>query len=252
MTVSIQTPASEAPAERPVEQTAQQTQHAPEATAQAQQPAQRPTTEERPSWLPEKFKTGEDLARSYAELESRLGQQTAQQAQQVEQQAQTAGVNIDAFNEEYARLGGRLSEESYATLAKAGFTRAVVDNYIAGQEAIAAADIAAVYAEVGGEQEFQKVQSWAKANLPRSALEAFNDVVNTGSRDALILAISGLQAKYVAANGREPKLVNGIPGSTVEGYRSRNEIIEAMRDPRYRKDEAYRADVTARLEVTPF
>ena len=30
-------------------------------------------TEERPEWLPEKYKTGEDLAKAYKELESKLG-----------------------------------------------------------------------------------------------------------------------------------------------------------------------------------
>ena len=30
-------------------------------------------TDERPEWLPEKYKTGEDLAKAYKELESKLG-----------------------------------------------------------------------------------------------------------------------------------------------------------------------------------
>ena len=30
-------------------------------------------TEERPEWLPEKYKTGEDLAKAYSELSSKLG-----------------------------------------------------------------------------------------------------------------------------------------------------------------------------------
>ncbi len=32
-----------------------------------------PKTEQRPEWLPEKYKTGEDLAKAYKELESKLG-----------------------------------------------------------------------------------------------------------------------------------------------------------------------------------
>ena len=30
-------------------------------------------TSEKPEWLPEKYKTGEDLAKAYKELESKLG-----------------------------------------------------------------------------------------------------------------------------------------------------------------------------------
>jgi len=34
------------------------------------------TAEERPEWLPQKFKTGEDLAKSYGELEKKIGAYT--------------------------------------------------------------------------------------------------------------------------------------------------------------------------------
>ena len=262
MTVSVTIPSGEAPAVNPNQPAA------PEVTT-TETGAVRPeaAAPTRPDNVPEKFWDAEKgsirtdaLLTSYTELEGRLGSApaasqspatTPAQEAQVQQTLQANGLDIASFNAEYNANGG-LSPESYAKLAAAGLDRNFVDSYIAGQEAIASADIQAVYAEVGGEAEFQKVQTWAKANLPPSTLKAFNNIVDTGDRDSLIMAISGLQAKYVAANGKEPKLVNGMPGSAVDGYRSKAEIVAAMGDPRYRKDEAYRADVAARMAVTPF
>ena len=35
-------------------------------------------------------------------------------------------------------------------------------------------------------------------------------------------------------------------------YETKNEMISAMRDPRYKKDEAFRAGVSARVAITDF
>jgi hypothetical protein len=41
-------------------------------------------TQERPEWLPEKFKSAEDMAQAYAELEKRMGQ-GAKEVEETEQ-----------------------------------------------------------------------------------------------------------------------------------------------------------------------
>jgi len=219
---------------------------------------------ERPSWLPEKFNSPEDLAKSYAELESKLGQ--SQQPNNpapanpapASEQAVTdgltrAGLNIADFQAEYDKNGGKLSDDSYAKLQQAGYSRDFVNDYIRGQEALAEKQAEEVFKEVGGAKEFAKVTAWAKANLPRAELDAFNRVIDTAPVDALRFAVLGLHSKYVAANGREPRLINGSePGNATAGFASRHEMVEAMRDPRYKKDEAYRAQVTQRLGASTF
>ena len=229
-------------------------------TPASSQQAPTSTSNERPSWLPEKFESGEALAKAYSELEARFTQtqQHQQKApvapavseQQAMQQLQSQGLDLNSFQQEYAANGGKLSEASYAKLEQAGFSRQFVDDYIRGQEAIAQQEINAVYAEVGGEAEFQKVAAWARSNLPAHEVAAFNSIVESASVEALRLAVAGLHAKYVAANGQEPRLVNGQAASSVQGFASRYEMIEAMRDPRYRKDEAYREMVTQKLATS--
>lgn len=213
---------------------------------------------QRPEWLPEKFNSPEDLAKAYSELESKLGSQSQQPTpaapavseEQLGQDLQTKGLDINAFQQEYDANGGKLSEESYAKLAQAGYSREFVNDYIRGQEALAAQESEAIFKEVGGEAEFKKVAAWARANLPAHEVEAFNRIIESAPVDALRFAVLGLHSKYVAANGQEPRLVNGQPGANVEGFASRAQMVEAMRDPRYRKDEAYRAEVQQKLAVS--
>ena len=226
--------------------------------APASNPSANPApSNERPEWLPEKFESPEALAKAYGELESKLGSQQQQQQpapvteQQATQQLQSAGLDMGEFQKEFSQ-NGSLSEDSYAKLAQAGFSKDFVNDFIRGQEALAEQEANTVFAEVGGQQEFQKVAAWARANLPAAELESFNKIVETAPVDVLRFAVLGLHSKYVSANGQEPRLVNGQPGHGVEGFQSRHEMVEAMRDPRYRKDEAYREQVTRRLAVSNF
>jgi hypothetical protein len=223
----------------------------PDAPAPAQE-----QTNERPAWLPEKFSTPEDFAKSYRELETKLGSANAPapapvSEQKVAETLQANGLDMAAYNAEFNR-DGKLSEKSYAELDKAGLNRQFVDDYIRGQEAVAAQEIAAVHETVGGPAEFAKIQTWARANLSAGELADFNEIVDVAPVSVLKLAIGGLQARYVAANGQEPRLVNGDPGNSILAFRSRHEMVEAMSNPKYRKDPAYRADIEARLAVTDF
>jgi hypothetical protein len=65
------------------------------------------------------------------------------------------------------------------------------------------------------------------------------------------LAAKGLRASYLDSVGSEGatyggKSVGGNEGGDV--YRSNNELTQAMKDPRYDKDHAYREDVRKKLE----
>src|SRR3954468_23088707 len=105
------------------------------------------------------------LARSYQELEGRFTQKNQQQQQppqntpapeQKQEQANqelaqglaNAGVSINDFQAEYAR-DGKLSDESYAKLAKAGYPRQFVDDHIRGQEALFERQAKEIFDSVG-------------------------------------------------------------------------------------------------------
>ena len=60
----------------------------------------------------------------------------------------------------------------------------------------------------------QTLLNWAKTNLPQDQINAFDEVVDTGSVQAIQLAVSGLKAEYDNANGVEGRMVTGKAPTT--------------------------------------
>lgn len=216
-------------------------------------------SQDRPEWLPEKFKSVEDMAKAYAELESKLGapkdpapDQTPDPAVATQEDAQNAlsqkGLDLTEFSNEFSAKG-ELSPESYEKLSKFGFDKNLVDQYIQGQRALADGFASTVKSEVGGDEKYSEIVQWAQANMTPSEIEAFNKAVDSGNKDQARLAVKGLKASYESANGREPNLMSGGVKGGVEGdtFESTAQLTKAMADPRYREDPAYRAKVQAKL-----
>ena len=244
-----------------------------QSAAPAQAPAQPPQQEqpqepERPSWLPEKFTSPEALAAAYGELEKKLSGKSEAPAQTPQQAAEAAnlpdpstisegdatfvlaqrGLDASQIADEYLS-NGKLSDETYARLEKSGLPRPFVDGWIEGREAQAEQHRQRLYAEVGGEQTFSEVQSWAKANLSPQAIKAYNDAVSQGNVEVMALAMRGLHSRYIAAQGSRPELLGGDASPAGDGFASQADVVAAMRDPRYSKDPAYRAEVERKLSA---
>jgi len=217
--------------------------------------------ETRPEWLPEKFKSPEDMAKAYGELETKLGQSEPKQEEvketkkddlsidNAEKAVENAGLNMDTLQQEYNE-SGQLNDKSYEALAKVGIPKDYVDAFIKGQEAIATQTANTLKQEVGGDEAYKNMMTWASENLNEAEINAYNRTVNGKDIEATKLAIAGLNAKYKNAEGIEPSLARGDRPSTsnATGYRSWAEVTAAMSDPRYSKDVAYQADVQAKLK----
>lgn len=247
----------------------------PAAVAPAPAAAPAPSAPERPAGLPEKFKSVEDMVKSYAELEKKLsaGNPPAPAAAPGAPTAPAAGnppaagdapagspaaaaaaltaEGIQTYVEEFAKSGA-LSEASYASLAAKGLPKDIVDSYISGQKAAADRALDNVMSAVGGKDTWAKVAKWAGENLPAAEIEAFNKIATGGDVEAAKLAAQGLRAKHVAAVGSPPaKILGGhLPthANNVQPFSSQQEMIDAMRDPRYKSgDPAYHKVVEDRL-----
>lgn len=230
-------------------------------------------TEERPEALPEKFKSVEDLAKAYSELEKKLGQpkQTeevkedeskqsdSKEASEVEKEGEKSENQTEApkthdlskFSEEWAEKG-ELSETSYEELQKLGYPKEFVDTYIEGFQALQDRQVGEVYKTVGGEDNYKSMIEWASANLSKEEVESYDNIITGNDPSQTKLAVKGLWAQYTEANGKQPKLIGGSQSSTssVTPFRSTAEVVKAMSDPRYSTDPAYRKDVEKRLEFS--
>ena len=127
--------------------------------------------------------------------------------------------------------------------------RAIVDQYIEGQKAVVGNDMAMYMQTAGGEENYQAMVAWASTTLPPAEIAAINTQLDSTDRTAVTFAITGLKAKYEAANGKQPSILTGNSGgvSSVAGFKSVAEMTAAMADPRYKKDPAYREAVKARI-----
>ena len=216
------------------------------------------TQESRPDWLPEKFKSPEDLSKAYGELEKQFTQsrQEATQTEEKPVEAETnteareavenVGLDFDSMQQEFADKG-ELSEETYKDLEAKGIPKEMVDAYVEGQQAKADAYSNELYQFAGGEEAYQEMSQWASENLSDSEVEAFNGAITSGNQSQARLAIDGLVSRYRDNGGAEPTLVGGKASASVDTYNSWAQVTKDMGTPEYKKDPAFRDAVQQKL-----
>ena len=215
-------------------------------------------SEERPAWLPEKFESAEAMAEAYAALEAEYtkSRQDDEGGEESDDStvSSTEPMEVGAFSQYTAEFTdtGDLSEESRQQLVDThGLPREMVDGYVEGQKALLNEYYNAVYDSVGGEDQYNQMLEWASESLPEGEQEAFNNAVVHGSRDEMMFAVKSLASRWSAEGGQSntKPLIQGDTGfmGASGAFRSLSELTEAMKDPRYQKDPAYRQDVENRL-----
>jgi len=223
----------------------------------SEKPVEENVTQSKPEGLPEKFKSVEDLAKSYQELEKKLGDSQPKETEIskdinsdldiAEKAVETAGLNMDTLASEYAEKG-ELDVKSYEALEKAGIPKDYVNQFIEGQKAIADQQATSIKNMVGGADAYTEMSNWAAENMSEEEKTAYNTAVNSKDLETAKLAVVGLKAKFERANGNEPNLLEGKGTVSGEkGYASWAEVTRAMGDERYSKDPAYQALVKEKL-----
>ena len=167
---------------------------------------------------------------------------------------------ITDASKEYFDNGNKLSPETlakFSSLSSQDLIKAYMEvsqNPEFQQQAAPPADITEsqinqIKNSAGGEKAYANIVNWAKTNLPQDQINAFDEVVNTGSVQAIQLAVSGLKAEYDNANGVEGRMVTGKTApNNGDVFRSQAELVRAMSDARYDNDPAYRQDVIEKLD----
>jgi len=216
---------------------------------------------EYPTYIPEKYRQGTideahaAMAAGHAELESKLGSPEGEDDGEGEdddagaESGAEGEFSLEEVEAEYISADGEISEATYAAAEKAGMSRAVVDSYIAGQQAIANQLVSRVHEAAGGEENYTSMLTWATNNWSEAEVSAFDAVMETGNETQINLTVRGLKAAFEADNGKAPNLTKGDSGSpTPDGaFQSKAEMTAAMKDPRYKTDPAYRDSVARKL-----
>ena len=214
-----------------------------------------------------KYKSAQELEKAYMELQSKLGEQEDKSETEVAEKEpedkptlSEGATLITSATDEYYANGNQLTPETlqkFSSMSSQDLIKAYMEvqqlpEYQQAQQTpveISESQVNQIKNAAGGEAAYANIINWAKSNLEAEQINAFDDVVNTGSVQAINLAVAGLKAQYDNANGVEGRMVTGkAPTNSGDVFRSQQELVAAMNDPRYDRDPAYRQDVIEKLD----
>ena len=223
-----------------------------------------------------KYRNAEELEKAYGELQKKLGEKgdkdsettnetEVQETEEVsEEETETAELSpaaelITTASDEFYNNDGKLSPDTIEKFSSMS-SKDLVEAYMQIQadlpqsnqdsvEDISNATINEVKNFAGGEQAYSNLVQWAGNNLDQKSIDAFDSIINTGSVEAIKIAVSGLKSQYQDANGYEGTMLSGkAPTNSKDVFRSQAELVQAMSDRRYEQDPAYRQDVIEKLD----
>ena len=231
--------------------------------------------EQQEQLLAGKYKDAEALEKAYVELSKKLGEKsdadTAEPEAEIEKVEEEsteketpkdispAAELITSASDEFYNNDGKLSPETiekFSSMSSKELVEAYIKvqaelpQYSAQGQDLTDATVNEVKNFAGGEEAYTNMIQWAQQNLDQNSTQAFDSIINTGSIDAIKIAVSGLKAQYESANGYEGRMVTGktAPPQKGDTFRSQAELVEAMSDRRYDRDPAYRQDVIEKLD----
>lgn len=157
---------------------------------------------------------------------------------------------VAAASAEFAEKG-ELSDDTYGALEKAGLSRDMVDDYIEGQKAIVSNLQSAAFGEFDGSREaYDAAVEWAVENLSEEEIQAIDVQVTSRNPGIVKQGAAALAAKYAANADITPDTTIQGGGNNINTgahFKSSAEMQTAMRDPRYKTDPAFRAEVSSKI-----
>ena len=220
------------------------------------------TTEEKPqeqeeSLLAGKYKSAEDLEKAYLELQSKLGKgettnETSEETSEDTPSEPAGEVSEESYLKAYQEWqeNGSLSEKTIQGFVDAGIPRNYVQQFVDGANAQIELVVMRVAERLGGQDKIEQLSNWAADHLSDAEIEAYNDMIDTGDVDKMVTAYASIEARMEGKT--QKRFISPEVGgdNSNGGFESKAEMVQAMNDPRYRKDPAYRAQVERRLART--
>ena len=165
-----------------------------------------------------KFNDTKSLEQAYLELQQKLGEPRSE-SEPVEPEAESETQEESA--EESPETGEQLTEDQANQL----------------------------FEMVGGEKAYKSMIDWAGQNFTKEEVQMYDSVMAKGDPNAIFFAVQALNSKYTDAVGKDGQLLTGKRSAAQQDaqFRSQQELVAAMNDPRYDNDPAFREDVMRKL-----
>ena len=166
--------------------------------------------------------------------------------------------NVDPYSiaEHFYKNNGQITQEMHNQLTGAGIAKEAVDAYLSGRAKemgmnsdLSQADIDSIKQSVGGDKQYEQLMTWAGQTLSEDSQNSFDNLIQSGDKGSIQLAVNGLLSQYQNDAGYEGRMLQGKPSKTnTDVYQSQAQLVAAMSDPRYDNDPAYRQEVIAKLD----
>ena len=212
-----------------------------------------------------KYKSVEELEKGYLEAQKQLGKSEKEKPEVSDDQTEEPEASFepsavtDLISEASAQFyeSGQLTPEmveKFSSMDSKELVEAYMSMQAAAPEPQAAPDLTdeqvnSIMDSVGGDKAYEQLTQWASTNLTEAQTTGFDNLVEAGDTEMIQLALQGIKAQYDNAFGSEGTTLQGKPPSNSRDvFRSQQEVVDAISDPRYDRDEGYRMDVLEKLE----
>ena len=199
-----------------------------------------------------KYRNTEELEAAYLELQQKLGSQSDEEEGEYEEDGEEFddGGLYDILDTYYET--GEITDEALEAIDQmsASDVFALMADREAGAQGreMSGEEISAVYEAVGGQEEYGALTSWAAENLNEGEIDTYDAMIESGDMGQISFALQALYYRYTEAMGQDGNMLQGKPAASQDTFRSQQELIQAMNDPRYDNDPAYRQDVLNKLD----
>lgn len=208
-----------------------------------------------------KYKSAEELEKGYLELQQKLSNKEEPEAEAETETEETAEPNILDRVWDEATSGNDFTPELTEELNKMApqdLANLYLDYRQNNQNAqpesrdFSEENIKELKGIVGGEENYTNMISWAQKSLNKQEVDMFDAVMERGDPLAAFFAVRSLAYAYNDSIGYDGNMVQGkAPRQSNDQFRSQQEVVRAMGDPRYEEDPAYRKDIMEKLKRSP-
>ena len=209
-----------------------------------------------------KYKNAQELEKGYLELQEKLGSQESEVEELDDEEGEEGEYeDLGILDElwEYETNNEEIHEEALAELQKMdpvdiaemhlAYRKQVEENGGTQGQDFSAEQVTQLQGVVGGKENYTRLVDWGQQAMSEQEINMFDAVMQKGDPISAFFAVKALAYAYQDAVGYEGKTIQGkAPSQSGNQFRSQAELVEAMGDPRYDKDPAYRRDVQQKLE----
>ena len=211
-----------------------------------------------------KYKDAAELEKAYIELQSKLGEANKETPEEVTEETteEAEPEPKDVTDTEFLdRLWDEATGDKYtddtlkelSEMSARDLAQMHLEYRSKNQQAqpkeLTPENITKLKGVAGGDEGYDKMIGWAKGSLAEQEIAMFDKVMESGDTLACYFAIQALKYRYDDASGVEGTMLTGkAPSSRGTQFKSNAQLVEAMNDPKYDNDPAYRQEVMEKLE----